>query len=64
VRSNIRYRDKPGEPAKFVHTINSTLVATERALVAILENYQRRDGSISVPAALVPYVGFEKIGPK
>lgn len=64
VRSNIRYRDKPGEPAKFVHTINSTLVATERALVAILENYQRGDGSISVPAALVPYVGFEKIGPK
>lgn len=64
VRSNIRYRDKPGEPAKFVHTINSTLVATERALVAILENYQRRGGSISVPTALVPYVGFEKIGPK
>jgi len=64
VRSNIRYRDRPGEPAKFVHTLNSTLVATERALIAILENYQQKDGSILVPKALVPYMGIEKIGLK
>lgn len=64
VRSNIRYRDRPGEPAKFVHTLNSTLVATERALIAILENYQQKDGSISVPKVLVPYMGIEKIGPR
>jgi len=64
VRSNIRYRDKTGEPSKFVHTINSTLVATERVLISILENYQQRDGSILVPPALVPYMGAEKIGQK
>ncbi len=64
VRSNIRYRDKTGEPSKFVHTINSTLVATERVLISILENYQQRDGSILVPPALVPYLGAEKIGQK
>ncbi|MDI6819951.1 MAG: serine--tRNA ligase [Candidatus Hodarchaeaceae archaeon] len=64
VRSNIRYRDRPGEPAKFVHTLNSTLVATERVLIAILENYQQKDGSISVPEVLAPYMGIEKIGPK
>jgi seryl-tRNA synthetase len=64
VRSNIRYRDKSGEPTKFVHTLNSTLVATERALIAILENYQQKDGSILIPKVLVPYIGIEKIGPK
>jgi len=60
-RSGIRFRDKPGEQPKFVHTLNSTLVATERTLVAILENYQCPDGTIKVPDALVPYVGFEYI---
>ncbi len=56
-RGNIRYRDKPGEPTKFVHTINSTLVASERALIAIMENYQEEDGSIRIPPVLVPYMG-------
>ncbi len=56
VRSNIRYRDKPDEPTKFVHTLNSTLVATERALAAIMENYQQRDGTITIPEALRPYM--------
>ncbi|KUO40406.1 MAG: serine--tRNA ligase [Hadesarchaea archaeon DG-33-1] len=64
VRSNIKYRDMPSEPAKFVHTLNSTLVATERVLIAILENYQQKDGSILIPKVLVPYVGMEKIGQK
>jgi len=64
VRSNIRYRDKPSESPKFVHTLNSTLIATERALVAILENYQQEDGSVLIPKALVPYAGIERIGPK
>ncbi len=62
VRSKIRYRDKMSEPAKFVHTLNSTLVASERILIAILENYQQKDGSILVPNVLRPYMGIEKIG--
>jgi seryl-tRNA synthetase len=57
VRSNIRYREKPHEPAKYVHTLNSTLLATERALIAILENYQKPDGSIGIPEALRRYMG-------
>lgn len=56
VRSNIKFRDKPNEPTSYVHTLNSTLIATERALVAILENYQREDGSVAIPDALVPYM--------
>jgi len=60
VRSNIRFRDKPNEPTRYVHTLNSTLVATERVLVAILENYQREDGSIGIPDVLVPYMNGVK----
>jgi seryl-tRNA synthetase len=55
-RANIRYRDHPGEHTSFVHTLNSTLIATERTLVAILENYQQGDGSIKIPDILVPYM--------
>ncbi|MDI9644189.1 MAG: serine--tRNA ligase, partial [Candidatus Verstraetearchaeota archaeon] len=65
VRANIRYRDRPNEPTKYVHTLNSTLVATERALVAILENYQNPDGSVEVPTVLIPYMqGKEKLEPR
>jgi seryl-tRNA synthetase len=55
-RSRIRFRDRPDEPTKWLHTLNSTLVATERALTAIMENYQNRDGSISIPEALQPHM--------
>ena len=57
VRSKIRFRDKPDEPTKWVHTLNSTLVATERALVAVMENYQTKDGSINIPETLQVYMG-------
>jgi seryl-tRNA synthetase len=57
VRSKIRFRDRPDESTKWVHTLNSTLVATERALVAILENYQTKDGSITIPETLQIYMG-------
>jgi seryl-tRNA synthetase len=57
VRSKIRFRDKPDEPTKWVHTLNSTLIATERALVAIMENYQTKDGSIIIPETLQVYMG-------
>jgi len=55
---NIRYRAKDGN--KFVHTLNSTAIATERVLVAIMENFQE-DDYIKVPDVLVPYTGFDKI---
>jgi seryl-tRNA synthetase len=57
VRSKVRFRDRPDEPTKWVHTLNSTLVATERTLVAILENYQTIDGSITIPETLQVYMG-------
>lgn len=57
---NIRYRTKEGN--KIVNTLNSTAIATERMLVAILENFQSQDGSaISIPQVLVPYTGFDTI---
>ena len=56
VRSNIKFRDRPNEPTAYVHTLNSTLIATERALVAILENCQREDCSVEIPNVLVPYM--------
>ena len=65
VRSRVRYRDRSNDPTSYVHTLNSTLVATERTLIALLENYQQEDGSIIVPDKLVPYMnGLEKIKPK
>ena len=57
VRSKVRYREKTSAPTKYVHTLNSTLVATERAIVAILENKQRADGTIEIPGVLQHYMG-------
>ena len=59
-RLNIRYRGKKG--LEFVHTINGTAFAMGRTLIAIVENYQQKDGSILVPKALQKYTGFKKIG--
>ena len=56
VRSKIRFRDRPDEPTKWVHTLNSTLIATERAIIAIIENYQNEDGSITIPDVLQSYM--------
>lgn len=60
-RANIRYQDRDGE-TKFVHTLNNTVVASPRLLIAILESYQQADGSIKVPEVLVPFVGKDVIG--
>ena len=49
------------EEREYVHTLNSTAVATGRALRAIIENYQQKDGSIKVPDALVPYMNKIKV---
>ena len=56
VRSNVRYRDRTSDPTEYVHTLNSTFVATERTLIAIMENYQQSDGSISIPEVLRDYM--------
>jgi len=56
VRSNVRYRDRTSDPTEYVHTLNSTFVATERTLIAIMENYQQSDGSISIPEVLRLYM--------
>ena len=58
-RLNIRY--KQGEEKDFVHTISAT-AATDRLLIAIMENYQQKDGSITVPEILRPLAGFDRIG--
>ncbi len=65
-RLNVRYREREGEaPKGFVHTLNSTAIATGRTMVAILENYQENDGSVTVPEALRKYMmGIDKIAPK
>jgi seryl-tRNA synthetase len=56
-RLNIRYREKEGAPPKgFVHTLNSTAIATGRTIVALLENYQQEDGSIRIPKVLRKYM--------
>ena len=60
----IKYREKPHEDAKQVHTLNSTLIATERTMIALMENHQREDGSIRVPEALRRYMnGVKEITP-
>jgi len=59
-RLNIRYFDSQGNRI-FPHSLNNTAIATSRALVAILENYQNQDGSITVPKVLQPYVGMKII---
>ncbi|MDI6592078.1 MAG: serine--tRNA ligase, partial [Patescibacteria group bacterium] len=59
-RLNIRYRDKNGK-LNFVHTVNGTAFAIGRTLIAIIENYQQKDGSIKVPKALQKYLKFKVI---
>ncbi|HEU0143799.1 MAG TPA: serine--tRNA ligase, partial [Nitrososphaera sp.] len=56
-RLHIRFRDKTNEETHLVHTLNSTLVATERTMVAILENFQTSEGSIEIPKVLQKYMG-------
>jgi seryl-tRNA synthetase len=62
-RSNIRFRREAKAKPEFVHTLNGSGLAVGRALLAVLENYQRADGGIDIPAALVPFAGFSAIEP-
>ncbi|CCW33983.1 serine--tRNA ligase [Chthonomonas calidirosea] len=61
-RANIRYRPAPGAKPEFVHTLNGSGLALPRVLIAILENYQNEDGSVTIPPILRPYLhGLERI---
>ena len=59
-RLNVRYKDDDGKN-KYVHMLNGTAIAVGRAMLAIIENYQNEDGSITIPEVLVPLCGFDKI---
>ena len=56
-RLNVRFKDEDGKN-RYVHMLNGTAVAISRAMVAVLENYQNEDGTITVPEALVPFAGL------
>ncbi|HEV8510440.1 MAG TPA: serine--tRNA ligase [Gemmatimonadales bacterium] len=60
-RANIRCRPRQGEKPEFVHTLNASGVALPRTIAALLETHQQSDGSVTIPAALVPYVGTDRI---
>lgn len=59
-RLQVRYRDSEGS-VQYVHLLNGTAIAISRALVALMENFQQEDGSITIPKALIPYTGFSEI---
>ncbi len=61
-RMKIRYRGETGKPA-LVHTLNGSGLATPRTFIAVLETYQRADGTVTVPEALRPYLGVDVIAP-
>jgi seryl-tRNA synthetase len=60
-RANIRARPRPGEKPEFVHTLNASGVALPRTIAALLETHQQPDGSVTIPPALVPYVGTDRL---
>ena len=63
-RANLRFRPAPGEPPRFLHTLNGSALALPRTIAALIETYQRPDGAVTVPDALRPYLGgLEVIGP-
>lgn len=61
-RLGVRFKDEGKN--RFVHMLNGTAIAVSRAIIALMENFQEADGSISIPKALVPYTGFDRIGPR
>jgi len=62
-RLNVKYKDADGKN-KFVHMLNGTAIAISRGLISLLENFQRADGSVAIPQALIPYCGFGEIRKK
>ena len=62
-RMDTRFRAAKGAKPEFVHTLNGSALALPRTLIALLETYQEPDGGVRLPAALVPYVGVERLAP-
>lgn len=62
-RANIRYRASPNAKPRFVHTLNASGVALPRAIIALLENNQREDGTVHIPKPLAPYMGVDRLKP-
>jgi len=62
-RANIRFRPGPGAKPEFVHTLNASGVALPRTIAALLETRQQPDGSVTLPPALVPYMGCDRLSP-
>lgn len=58
---NLGIRVKDGEKTEYAHTLNGTLVANSRGPIAILENFQREDGSVKIPEVLIPFMGISEI---
>jgi seryl-tRNA synthetase len=63
-RANIRYRTDGKKGTELVHTLNGSGLAVGRTWVAIVENYQQKDGSVLIPEALQKYIGADRITPK
>ncbi len=61
-RANIRFKREGKKGTEFVHTLNGSSLAIGRTVVAVLENYQQKDGTVLIPEALRPYMGIERIG--
>jgi seryl-tRNA synthetase len=61
-RLKVRFKDAHGN--RFVHMLNGTAIAISRAFIAIVENFQNEDGSVTIPEKLVPYTGFNIIKPR
>jgi len=62
-RANIRCRPRPGEKPEYVHTLNASALALPRTIAALLETRQQSDGSVTIPPALAPYFGSDRIAP-
>jgi len=62
-RLNCKYKDNDGR-RNYVHMLNGTAMAISRGIISVLENFQEADGSVHIPKALVPYVGFDIIKPR
>jgi seryl-tRNA synthetase len=63
-RLKTRFKREETKKNELVHTLNGTAVSNARAIVALLENHQQADGTITIPKALVPYMGTDRIGPR
>ena len=62
-RLGVRLRERGRRGTRYVHMLNGTALAVPRIIIALLENHQRADGSVAIPATLQPYVGFDQITP-